>query len=304
MSSVNAPSRKVRYAKTNNPAQNFNGQSRRLGVISTNDPDNEDTVKKVLASALAKCGDKIWHTYFYDQNINTAAQQVEAGISAMDTPQDPANVVLCLCDSVAPAFLYNGEQHHNYYPENVIASDQQMDYDTTGQSYGDSGGPSLGCPTPSQGCEYDLAFGLSIEPTPEPQANDEGMRIFKDGGGTGTKPPGNMTPITASLWARYYSMIANFMENTGPNLTAANMQARAPQLPPVGGGTTTKSLLSVSPGNWNWVQDTRLVYWDKRAKSTYNGQPGAYIQIQGPRFNLGQFLQAPNGPELPGGRTP
>src|SRR5438045_6942045 len=79
--------RKVQYALPNNPAQNFNGQPRRLGVISTNDPDNEDTVKQVLAPALAKCGDKIWHTYFYDQNINTAAQQVEAGISAMDTPR-------------------------------------------------------------------------------------------------------------------------------------------------------------------------------------------------------------------------
>jgi len=303
MSSVNVPSRKVRYAETNNPAQNFNGQGRRLGVISTNDPDNEDTVKKVLADALSKCGDKIWHTYFYDQNINTAAQQVEAGIAAMDTPTNPATTVLCLCDSVAPAFLYNGEQHHNYFPENVIASDQQMDYDTTGQSYGDSGGqPSLGCPAPAQGCEYDMAFGLSIEPAPEPQGNDEGLRIFKDGAGGAL--PGHMTPITASLWARYYSMIANFIENTGPNLTAANMQARAVQLPPIGGGTTGKALLSVAPGDWNWVQDTRLVYWDKHAKSPYNGQAGTYIQIQGPRFNLGQFAHAPNGPDLPGGRTP
>ena len=129
MSSVNVPSRKVKYAKTNNPSQNFNGQARRLGVISTNDPDNEDTVNKVLTNALAKCGDKIWHTYFYDQNINTAAQQVAAGIAAMDTPQNPANVVLCLCDPVAPAFLYQGEQGNNYYPENVIATDQTMDFD-------------------------------------------------------------------------------------------------------------------------------------------------------------------------------
>jgi len=303
MSSVNAPSRKVRYAKTNNPSQNFNGQARRLGVISTNDPDNEDTVNKVLAPALAKCGDKIWHTYFYDQNINTAAQQVEAGIAAMDTPTDPANVVLCLCDQVAPAFLYNGEQHHNYFPENVIASDQQMDWDTTGQSYV-YGQPSLGCPTPSQGCEYDLAFGLSTESPQASQDNDEGMHIFHDGGGQGAKPPGNMTPVTASLWAKYYSMIANFMENAGPNLTAANMQARAVQIPPVGGGTSGQALLSVAPGDWDWTQDVRVVYFDKHARSPYNGQPGTYVQTEGPRFNLGQFPQMPAGPDLPAGRTP
>jgi hypothetical protein len=303
MTSVGS-SRRVRYAKTSNPAQNFNGQARRLGVISTNDPDNEDTVNKVLKPALAKCGDKVWHEYFYDQNINTAAQQVEAGIAAMDTPQDPANVVLCLCDSVAPAFLYNGEQHHNYYPENVIASDQQMDFDTTGQSYvDDKGQPTLGCPTPSQGCEYDLVFGLSTEYAQEPETNDEGLRIYKDGGGTGAKPPGNMTPVVASQWARHYSMIANFIEATGPNLTAANMQARAVTLPPVGGGGTGKTLLSVSPGDWVWMQDTRLVYWDKHKTSGYNGKPGTYVQM-GPRYNLGQFPVAPNGPELPGGRTP
>jgi hypothetical protein len=293
--------RKVRYALPNNPAQNFNGQPRRLGVISTNDPDNEDTVKQVLAPALAKCGDKIWHTYFYDQNINTAAQQVEAGISAMDTPQDPASVVLCLCDSVAPAFLYQGQQNHNYYPENVIASDQQMDWDTSGQSYTSTNGqPVLACPSPGRGCVYDLAFGLSIE-SQEPQNNDEGVRLIKDGGGSGA--PGHMTPITASQWARHYSMLANFIEATGPRLTAANMQAAAVTLPPVGGGATGKTLLSVSPGDWYWMQDTRLVYFDKHKPSPYNGQPGTYVQI-GPRYNIGQFPSTPNGPDFPGGRTP
>jgi hypothetical protein len=129
------------------------------------------------------------------------------------------------------------------------------------------------------------------------------MHIFHDGGGQGPKPPGNMTPVTASLWAKYYSMIANFMENAGPNLTAANMAAQATRIPPVGGGATGQALLSVSPNDWDWTQDVRVVYFDKHARSPYNGLPGTYVQIQGPRFNLGQFPQAPNGPDLPGGRT-
>jgi hypothetical protein len=294
--------RKAQYALTNNPAQNFNGQPRRLGVISTNDPDNEDTVKQVLAPALAKCGDKIWHTYFYDQNINTAAQQVEAGIDAMDTPQDPASVVLCLCDQVAPAFLYEGEDGHKYYPENVIASDQQMDWDTTGQSYTSSNGqPVLACANPGRGCEYDLAFGLSTESPQEAQGNDEGIRLIKDGGLNAA--PGHMTPVTASQWARHYSMLANFMEATGPRLTAANMQAAAVGLPPVGGGDSGKALLQVAPGDWTWMQDTRFVYFDKHKASSYNGQPGTYVQI-GPRYNIGQFPSSPSGPALPtAGRT-
>lgn len=299
MSSVNVPSRKVRYAETANPAQNFNGQPRRLGVLSTNDPDNKNTVLKVLSKALAKCGDKIWHTYFYDQNINTAAQQVAAGIAAMDTPQNPANVVLCLCDPVAPAFLFQGEQANNYYPENVIATDQTMDFDTTGQSYGpgDNNSPSLACASPPRGCEYDVAFGLSSEEANESITNDAGLRIFRAGGGKDL--PGAITPIQATFLARYWGMMASLIQNTGPNLTPANMQARAPSLPAVGGGATGNSLLAFGPNNYFWIQDARIVYWDKHKPSSYNKKPGTYVQIQGNRVNLGQYKAVPNGPEMP-----
>src|SRR5438309_218451 len=156
LSSTTNPNRKVRYAETQNQLQNLNGQPRRLGIFSTNDPDNENTVKNILVPEIHRLcgnGEVLNHFYFYAQDINTAAQQVAAGIAAMDTPQDPANIVLCLCDPVAPAFLYEGEQGNNYYPENVIASDQGMDLDSTAQSYGpgDGGGPSLGCPAPQKG---------------------------------------------------------------------------------------------------------------------------------------------------------
>ncbi len=113
------------FAEDKNPAQDFNGQKRVLGVISTNDPDNEDTVTNVLVPALNRdCGDGgsvAQHHYFYSQDISTAAQQINAGVSAMDSPTDPATDVVCLCDPVAPELLYSGEQQHNYYPENILA---------------------------------------------------------------------------------------------------------------------------------------------------------------------------------------
>ena len=85
---------------------------------------------------------------------------------------------------------------------------------------------------------YDLAFGLSTEYAQEAQGNDEAVRLLRDGGLGNGKPPGAMSAANASQWARHYSMLANFIEATGPSLTAANMQARAVAL----GGT-----LSVSP---------------------------------------------------------
>jgi hypothetical protein len=302
MSSVNEPNRRVKWASTRNgaqnPAQNFNGEKRRLGVISTNDPDNEDTVFKVLAPALKKgCGDKIWHTYFYDQNINTAAQQVEAGIAAMDTPQDPANVVLCLCDSVAPAFLYEGEQNHNYYPENVIATNQQMDYDQTAQSYMEQsdGSPSLACPTPARGCEFDHAFGLSVEYPQESQSNNVATRVFHAGGGQGDLP---MQPLAGLITVEHYLLMGNLIQNTGPNLTPATMQARAPALGAIGGGKSGHKLLDLGPNNWQWFQDVRVVYWDRARKSPWNAINGSFVEVEGSRFNLGQFPTYKGGPPL------
>jgi hypothetical protein len=300
LSSKNVPSRKVRFAGNQNRAQDFNGKPRVLGVISTNDPDNEGTVKNVLYKQLASlCGETVTHQYFYDQDINTAAKQVAAGIAALDTPTNPATIVLCLCDPVAPAFLFDGEQSNNYYPENVIATVQDMDLDTRAQSYEQNpdGSSSLGCPSPQLGCEYDNAFGLSMAGPQQSITNNEGLRIYHAGGGAGLPP--NITPMNLMLISRDYVQMADLLENAGPHLDAATMQARAPSMGSMGGGATNQTLLSYSANNYGWYQDVRVVYFDKHAKSSYNNNPGTYIQIEGGRKNLGEFPVLPAGPPIP-----
>lgn len=300
LSSKNDPSRKVAYGGKQNPAQNFNGKPRVLGVISTNDPDNENTVTGVLQPALNQyCGDGNSinvHHYFYSQDINTAAQQVEAGISAMDTSSDPATSVLCLCDPVAPAFLYEGEQQHNYYPENLIASDQGMDLDQVGQSYGATNGnqSSLGCPSPQLGCEYDNAFGLSSVTSQQPQNQDAGTRVYDLGGGHGAPPFASLT-ATYSYWNQY-NMMFSLIENTGPDLNPAHMQAAAPSMGMRGGGTTGYPEVGFAKNDYHWIQDARIVYWNKSAPSSYNAKPGTYVEV-GPRVNLGGYPSQPGGPQ-------
>jgi hypothetical protein len=287
MTSVGS-SRVVTYAQDKNPAQNFNGQKRVLGIISTNDPDNEDTVNKVLVPLLkSDCGETVSHFYFYSQDINTAAQQTSAGISAMDTSPDPATDVLCLCDPVAPEFLYEGEEQHNYWPENILADVQGMGYDSTGQNYeaGSNDSPSLPCPAPSVGCEYDNAFGLLAESPQEPQNNNAGVRTFTMGGGSKLPISGQEAD---EVWSDY-EMLASLIENTGPDLTPARMQAAAPSMGSIGGGTTGHYEVGFSSGNYNWTQDAEVAYWDKAVPSSYNGSPGAYIPIEGRRFLPGQY---------------
>jgi hypothetical protein len=293
MSSKANPSRKVSFASHNNPTQDFNGKPRVLGVISTNDPDNESTVKKVLYKELDKCGDTDHsHQYFYDQNINTAATQTQAGIAAMDTASNPATAVLCLCDSVAPQFLFQGEQNNNYWPENVLADVQGMGSDIAGQSYHGS----LACPHNQNGCSFDDAVGIiDSEPMTVP-AQMSGPKIYKLGGGQGDPPTGayNSTSL-AKIWV----MIANLLENTGPNLTPANTMARAPQLGAIGGGATGLPLLQFSQHNWNWTQDARVVYWNAARHSPYNNAAGTYVNIDNTRHKIGDYPTASGGPAAP-----
>ena len=295
----------VKFAGTSNPLQNFNGKPRVLGVISTNDPDNEDTVKSVLYPLLDKCGQHVTHEYFYDQNINTAAQQVQAGNAAMNTPSNPATTVLCLCDAVAPQFLYEGQTQNNYHPENVLADVQYMDYDSTGQSYEQKsdGSATLACPTPPN-CEFDRAFGLVADSPQQSQNDDEGIRIYHAGGGQGAPP---ITGVLATRLAAQWVMMAGLIQNAGPNLTPDTVHEKATAMGTIGGGAGGQAMYGFvkQPGgdiNYNWQLDARVVYWDKHAKSSYNGAPGTFVSIEGTRFDVGKYPNMPDGPPIPANR--
>jgi hypothetical protein len=290
----------VAFAPDKNPAQNFSGQPRVLGVISTNDPDNENTVNNALVPALKACGVSVNHFYFYSQDINTAAQQVEAGISAMDTTTNPATDVLCLCDPVAPEFLYSGEEQHNYWPENLLADAQLMTLDSASQNYeaGSNNSSSLACPAPNVGCEYNDAFGITSVGPQDPQTNNAGVRTFKLGGGTSLPISGGQAD---TVWEDY-NMLASLIENTGPDLTPARMQAAAPTMGSIGGGTTNRPRVGFSAGNYNWTQDAEVAYWDPNRTSTYDGQPGTMVPIEGSRFLIGQFPKA-SEPPIPATRS-
>jgi hypothetical protein len=295
--------RVVSFAQDRNPAQDFNGRKRVLGVISTNDPDNEDTVTNVLIPALNRdCDDGAsvaQHHYFYAQDINTAAQQINAGISAMDTASDPATDVLCLCDPVAPELLYSGEEEHNYWPENLLGDVQGMGVDPIAQGYVPSPSKStLACPTPSNGCEFDSAFGITSGAPLMPPSKQVGPKVYADGGGKNLP----MQPYTASGAWEGWNMLASLIENTGPDLTPARMAAAAPSMGTMGGGATGQAQLGFLRGSYDWTIDNRVVYWDSHTDSSYNDQPGAYVQIEGTRFLPNQYPVL-SEPPIPAGRT-
>ena len=286
----NGTNRVVSFAQDKNPSQDLNGQKRVLGVISTNDPDNENTVTDVLVPALNReCGDGgsvATHHYFYAQDISTAAAQIAAGTSAMDSASSPATDVLCLCDPVAPQLLYSGEQGHNYYPENILGDVQGMGVDPVAQSFESTPTQqSLACPVYQQGCEFDSAFGITNAATLLPAAKEAGPIIYAMGGGTNLP----MKPYVATGAWELWNMFASLIENTGPDLTPARMAAAAPSMGTMGGGTTGHAELGFKKGSYNWTLDQAVVYWSKNTPSPYNDKPGTFVQIEGSRFLPGDY---------------
>jgi hypothetical protein len=293
-------SRVASFAPDKNHQQDLDGRKRVLGIISTNDADNEDTVTRYLVPLLkSKCGQVVNHLYFYSENVNTALQQVQAGLAAMDTSSNPATDVLCLCDSVAPAFIYEGEQHLNYWPENLVADVQGMGYDVSAQSYepGPHNSSSLGCPKPSAGCEFSDAFGL-LQTSPQTPENDNaGIRTLRLGGAKSIP----ITGIEAEDEWSNYQMMASLIENAGPDLTPKKMEAAAPRMMAIGGGTTGHYEVKFSPGNYNWTQDAEVAYWDQSKKSLYNDKLGTWVPVEGSRFLPNGFPKLKE-PPIPKGR--
>lgn len=310
MSSVNDPSRKVSFAGNNNAAQNFNGQPRRLGIVSPNKPDNENTINTVLIPELHRlCGeDETYiqqHTYFYAQDINTAAQQTYAGTAKEDSGATAATSVVCICDIVAPQFAYQGSANFNYWPEALIADVQGMGDDVVAQTYD----ASFSCPSQPSGpggggqCAADSLAGLTVAEPQEPQNNDPGIRIWRMYEGSKPMPSDPQTGsvysgVTSTSVLLQYVMMASLIENAGPQLDPWSMQKRAPGIPAIGGGD--HPLLQFSSGNWQWIQTVRLAYWDHWRQSGYNGVKGTWVNAGGQTYySINGLPSAPGGPAIP-----
>ena len=288
MTSRNGSGRVASFAGSGNPAQDFRGKPRVLGVVATNDPDIQATVKNVLYPALEKgCGEQITHDYFYANDISTATQQSNAGTAAMNTSNNPATSVLCLCDPVAPQFTYNAYATNNYWPEPLIASNQAMDTDSSSQTYVDNNGAaSLSCPNPTVGCPFDGAIGIGQAASDVAPTDMPAIKVFSLNSGGATS---SIAPLALQIFWDNYQMLASLIENTGPALTPARMQAAAPSMGMRGGLETGHALRGFAPGQWTWTRDVRIIYFNKHKTSLYNGKPGAWVQIEGGRKDFGQF---------------
>jgi hypothetical protein len=271
---ANLAGRPARYAV--NRVGNTNGQMRRLGVVSNNDPQSQIVVDDLKAE-LAACGDSVAAEYYYAVDPTTAAQQAQAGLDIMRSAG--VTSIAFLADAAGPGFFYGLEQTNNYYPEALVSGAGFQDTDSIGQGYSNDRGTS--CPA-GKPCPFDTAFGLG--PVIEvPAGHGPAGNIWRGAGNQGPLP----SDASEVNWT-HFRLMATLLQAAGPELTPARIEQGVRSYP--ARGDEQHPLLGFDHGGYSWPQDTRIIYWDRNATSTVNGKTGAYLQV-GSRITLGGFAR-------------
>ncbi len=263
-------------------SRGYRDANRLLGVIATNDPQNQQTIEIDLKAEIAKCGESYGNRkYFYAQDISTADQQRRAGVLAMrgaaTNLQDDATSVMCFCDLVAPSFLYQEQDNQQYYPENIITGAGFMDTDQASQAYEGS----VGCPQPVGDCAFKGAFGFRSTGTQGKTKTGRGHQVWTAAGGG---PLGSTPYESADTEWDYLNLIASAAQMAGPNLNPETFEQGAFRLG--ARGDANNVLRQISPGNYSWGQDVMRVYWSSDKPSPYNGKPGTYVHLDKQRTRI------------------
>ena len=270
-------------------------------MISTNDPDNEDTVTNVLVPALNRdCGDGgsvAQHHYFYSQDISTAAQQINAGISAMDSPSDPGHRRRLPVRPGGPRAAVLGRAAAQLLPREHPRRRAGHGRRHRGPGLRVDGDTAIArLPAVPGGCEFDNAFGITSAATLRPAR--QGARSDHVPARRREEPPHAAVRGHRRLGALEHARQPHREHRPRPDAGADG-----------GGGTghghdrrgtTGHAEVGFSKGSYNWTIDAGVVYWGKSTPSPYNGKPGTFMSIEGSRFLPGNYpkLSEPPIPKI------
>ncbi|MHB1855168.1 MAG: hypothetical protein ACYCS2_08940 [Acidimicrobiales bacterium] len=248
----------------------LNGKQRKFAVYVPNNQGYQECVQASLNVEenqyhISKARED---QYNYALDIATFPQDAQKAIIQF-AANDDTTVVLA-CDPISPIFLTQDAVQQNYYPEWALIGVAETDTDSYGQLWD------------SKAITGHL-FGLSQLAATSAILNPNGEA------GTALKAAG--VPLNISSATDYFELLSMFnqLQAAGPDLTAANIAAGTPHIPP-GTGEFGTWQFGFDGNTHTAIVDSREIYWDASAQSPADGKTGTYVQIyNGQRFELGQF---------------
>ncbi|MGQ0630516.1 MAG: ABC transporter substrate-binding protein [Sporichthyaceae bacterium] len=187
---------------------------------------------------------------------NIAAQLKNAGITT----------VLLVTDPILPFFLTGSATQQDYWPEWFLSGTVFTDVDVAGQFYDQD--------------QWQFAYGQSYIADIAQGKASESYRAYK-----AIRPQDEPT-LTRDL--DYYSMLMLFigLQMAGPDLNPATFQQGMFAYP---GAVGPLGAWSWGPNDYTAIDDAREIYYDRRALSQFNNQPGRYISVSGNRRYRGTW---------------
>ena len=225
--------------------------------------------------------------------MQTAPTQRRAAIAKMREGTESTSV-MCFCDQVAPAFLYDEQELNNYYPENIIVATGFMDTDTVAHTY-----DHLFDPGPAGGRVPDVRERLRPRPGRPAGVAEHRLRgpHLEVGGQPGSPGLGRGRRL------RLLELLRHPRDAGRAQPDARQHHGRAPSAPspscPSAAPTPGTGRGRVGANDFTWDDGLREIYFAPKRKSAYDGVSGAWGSLNGGRwFTGGKF---PTGAiQLPG----
>lgn len=259
---------RLRNKQTVEFSPQFKGQPRVYGVVGPDNPEYGDSGDRFYEQ-LDGFNVAVGAAYRLDINSmpnqasNIIAQLKDAGVTT----------VVCACDPVMLALgMTPKANEQNYSPEWITGGLAFMDQDMVAQLVDDdqwqhSFGLAFNAEQESLGRSFPRAAFRSVRPGQEPAFGVEEM---------------------------YYQMyiLAIGLQMAGPNLNPQTFEAGMFAYP---GGRGPKGTWTFSPTDFTTVDDFREIWWDRNRISVQNGEPGAWVELNGgARWNASK---PPSGPD-------
>ena len=246
------------------------GKPRKYAVIAPDNPWYQDCANAAVQVAQSH-GVHITDDIQYQLNLSTLSNQAASVVAKL--ANDGVTTIFCGCDPVFPVYLTSRAHEQNYYPEWVVVGVALTDQDIVGQLFDQS--------------EWSHAFGVSFAGDTLPKDATLGYAAYKS---VRSDEPADAVDL---IYAQMY-MMALGIQMAGPDLTPQSFEAGMRAYPGSQAGAKNAEFGTwlFPPGHFTPQIDSRIIWWNPNAVSTYNDKKGAYV-VASPRYRSGQY---PTGP--------
>ena len=245
------------------------GKPRKIALIAPDNPVFQDCAREGI-KRIEAAGIKLADVRSYPLDINSITNTTPQNLVSALAGEGITTVVLAT-DPVLPFFMSTKANLQNWQPEWVLTGVGLTDADYVGQLM--------------QQDSWRHTFGVSFLSAQQPVRDSDAYHAYKS-----IDPNNSIAELSGQLIYDALEMAAIAIQMAGPNLTPENIKKGLSRYPGGTGQAGTWLFPPSSPYTPN--VDARVVWWDPKAISNYNGEPGSY-RDNGRRYPLGQLPKGP-----------